>query len=568
MTTAAKRILFVDGDTKEFFRFQQLLSTITHVQYHITHCDNLIDALPLILSGNVDLVLIEYFWLNETAQEVLTSLHAQASEAPPIIVMTQALDPDVDAKAISEGAADYLVKSHLNSASLERILRYAQARRQAQQRLAHLAHYDALTKIPNRLLFRDRLDHVLKLAERNQECFSLLFIDLNGFKAVNDSFGHDVGDAVIRICAERLVGCLRRSDSVARMGGDEFTLLLPHTDNYYDIATITEKVIDLINEPVSIKGYELVVGCSIGVATYPAAGTDADTLMKNADLAMYRAKQQGNNRVCFFNDSLHQDIKRQLRLESDLRIALKHGQFEVRYAPRIDINAQKLTAFEVQLYWNKPNEGLIHSREFMHTAEEIGIVHALGFWVLRRVCQDLKRLHKKYGDQFLMSIDCSLKQFRHDPLVEEIAKIFSEYDILPGQIELELSETLMSDNIEQIGVSMRPLAFFGINFLLNNFGSGNSSFLHLVRLPITGVKVDAKVFTELTRSLHEKRLITAMLKFAHTLGKQVVIDGVNTQEQMQWLKTIGCDQVQGESIAPPLSLEALLTSNPIAQYVR
>src|SRR5690606_36605358 len=254
---------------------------------------------------------------------------------------------------------------------------------------------------------------------------------------------------------------------------------------------------------------------------------------------------------CFFNDSLHQDIKRQLRLESDLHIALKHGQFEVRYAPRIDINAQKRTAFEVRLYCNKPNEGLIHSREFIQTAEEIGIVHALGFWVLRRVCQDLKLLHKKYGDQFLMSIDCSLKQFRHDPLVEEIAKIFSEYDILPGQIEFELSETLMSDNIEQIGVSMRPLAFFGINFLLNNFGSGNSSFLHLVRLPITGVKVDAKVFTELTRSLHEKRLIAAMLKFAHTLGKQVVIDGVNTQEQMQWLKTIGCDQVQGESIAPP-----------------
>lgn len=560
MTMAGKAILFVDQDHQNFNDFHALLSAIPEGDYKAEHCDDLARALPMILSETFDVVLLDYHWDTHRVEDILSLLQSQTAQVPPVIVMMKEACPDIDASVIGAGAADCFVKSQLTAESLARGLRHTLARRQSQQRLAHLAHYDALTKIPNRLLFRDRLEHVLKLSERQQEGFSLLFIDLNGFKAVNDSFGHDIGDAVIRICAERLVTCLRKSDSVARMGGDEFTLLLPHTESYHDIATITEKVIDLINEPVSVGGYEIVVGCSIGVATYPEAGEDADTLMKSADLAMYRAKQQGNNRICFFNESLHQDIKRQLRLESDLRIALKLQQFELRYTPRVEVATKQLRAFEVQLYWNKPGEGLIHSNEFMHTAEEIGIVHALGFWMLRRVCEDLKPLRQIYGDDFLMSIDCSLKLFRHEPLVEEIAVIFSEQDILPGQIEFELSETLMADNIDQVGLSMRPLAFFGINFLLNNFGSGNSSFLHLIRLPITGVKIDAAVFVELTRSLHEKRLVPAMLKLAHALGKQVVIDGVDTDEQLQWLNMIGCDQVQGLSIAPPLSLEALLSS--------
>src|SRR5690554_286507 len=543
------KILFVDREHGEYLLIADILSQVRHVEYQLTWCNQLESALPKILSQDYDVVLLDYYWGDNSARDLLNAARVQACQTP-IVVMTDEMETEVDREAIRAGASDYLIKGQIDCELLERTLRYAIERKLTELHLARLAHYDPLTDIPNRILFRDRLEHAIRLAERDNTVFTLMFIDLNGFKQVNDTFGHDAGDAVIRICAERLSNCMRRSDSVARMGGDEFTLLLQNIENHTDIAHIAQKVIDSISLPAQISGYEVVVGCSIGIAMYPQAGRDADTLLKNADLAMYKAKQDDGSSYCFFTDAMNQDVRRQLRLESDLRQALKKEQFFLEYQPRIDVNTGRIIALESQLRWHHPGRGILSADEFIAIAEDTGLITAIGYWAIRQACIDLKKLHAVFGTELVMSINMSVRQFKDDRLVQEIANIFTETGIEAGDIELELTETTFMENIDLVSLCMRPLAFFGINFSLNNFGTGSSSFLHLQRLPITAVKIDSHFMAELQRSRSDRRLISAMINLAKNLGKIVVADGVENAEQKKWLESSGCDQMQGQYFFP------------------
>ncbi|EIK46732.1 EAL domain protein [Cellvibrio sp. BR] len=551
------KILFVDREQGEYLLIAEILSHIRQVNYELVWCDQLDAALPKILSQEFDVVLLDYYWGAESARDLLNAARLQACQTP-IVVMTDEMETEVDREAIRAGAADYLIKGQIDHLLLERALRYAIERKQTEQHLTRLAHYDSLTDIPNRILFRDRLEHAVHLAERDHTSFTLMFIDLNGFKQVNDNFGHDAGDAIIRICAERLNSCLRRSDSVARMGGDEFTLLLQNIANSTDVAHIAQKVIDSIQQPADINGHEVVVGCSIGIAIYPEAGRDADSLLKHADMAMYKAKQVSGSNYRFFTEMMNQDVRRQLRQEADLRAALRYQQFVLHYSPRIDMATGKVVAIEAQLRWDKPGVGLLNPSEFIATAEETGVITAIGYWVLRQACHDIKLLQGFWDEQLMMSIHLSMRQFKDENLVHEVARIFADNDIQPGDIEFEITETVFADNIDLVSLCMRPLSFFGINFLLDNFGAGNSSLLHLQRLPISTVKIDLGFLQELNRSHTDKRLVSAMISLAHNLGKLVVAEGVETKEQKDWLKEMGCNLMQGRYIAESKSYAEML----------
>ena len=503
------------------------------------------------------MALLDYYWGNASARDLLNAARVQACQTP-IVVMTDEMETEVDREAIRAGAADYLIKGQIDHLLLERAIRYAIERKQTEQHLSRLAHYDPLTDVPNRILFRDRLEHAINLAERDNNSFTLMFIDLNGFKQVNDNFGHDAGDAIIRICAERLNGCLRRSDSVARMGGDEFTLLLQKIANNTDVAHIAEKVIRAIEMPADINGHEVVVGCSIGIAIYPQAGRDADTLLKHADMAMYKAKQEPNSNYRFFTEMMNQDVRRQLRLEADLRAALKKQQFVLHYIPRVEVSSGRVVALEAFLRWDKPGVGLLDAGDFVATAEETGILTAIGYWAIRQACNDVKNLQTFWDGPLMMAINLSVRQFKDDNLVHEVARIFADSDIKPGDIEFEITETVFAENIELVSLCMRPLSFFVINFLLDSFGAGNSSLLHLQRLPISTVKIDLNFLQELNRSHTDKRLVSAMVTLAHNLGKLVVAEGVETKEQKDWLKEMGCDLMQGHYFSAPKSYAEIM----------
>lgn len=552
------KILFIDREHGEYLLIADILSQVRHVEYQLTWCNQLEIALPKILSQDYDVVLLDYYWGGSSARDLLNAARVQACQTP-IVVMTDEMETEVDREAIRAGASDYLIKGQIDCELLERTLRYAIERKLTEQHLARLAHYDPLTDIPNRILFRDRLEHAIRLAERDNAFFTLMFIDLNGFKQVNDTFGHDAGDAVIRICAERLSNCMRRSDSVARMGGDEFTLLLQNIENNTDVAHIAQKVIDSISLPSQISGYEVVVGCSIGIASYPQAGRDADTLLKNADLAMYKAKQNDGSSYCFFTDAMNQDVRRQLRLESDLRKALKKEQFFLEYQPRIDINTGRIVALESMLRWDHPERGILSANEFVAIAEDTGLITAIGYWAIRQACTDLKKLHAVFGEELVMSINLSVRQFKDDRLVQEIATIFTDTGIQAGDIELELTETSFMENIDLVSLCMRPLSFFGINFSLGKFGTGSSSFLHLQRLPITAVKIDSSFMVELQRSRNDRRLVSAMINLARNLGKIVIADGVENSEQQEWLTQSGCDHMQGNYFSEPQRLDEIFS---------
>ena len=550
------RILFIDREHGEYLLIADILSQVRHVKYELVWCNQLEAALPQILSNEYDVVLLDFFWGDGSARELLNAAKVQANTTP-IVIMTDEMEIEVDRDVIRAGAADYLIKGRIDHQLLERTLRYAIERKQTEQHLARLAHYDQLTDIPNRILFRDRLEHVINLANRDKTSFALMFIDLNGFKEVNDNFGHDAGDAIIRICAERLSACMRRSDSVARIGGDEFTLLLSHIENHTDVAHIAEKIMAVVAEPAEINGYEVVVGCSIGIALFPQAGCDADSLLKNADMAMYKAKQEEGSSFCFFTDVMNNDVRRQLRMEANLRKALKKEQFFLPYQPRVDIKTNRIVAVESFLRWDNPDSGVLNASEFIATAEDTGLITAIGYWAIRKACEDLKTIHNRFGNGLVMSINLSMRQFKDERLVHEIAEIFEDLDIQAGDIELELTESSLMENIDLVGLCMRPLAFFGINFALDNFGTGSSSFLHLQRLPISSVKLASRLLGELQRNASDRRLVAAMITLAHNLGKVVVAEGVETPEQQRWLKDAECDHMQGFYFAPPQSIEDL-----------
>lgn len=547
------KILFIDREQGEYLLIADILAQVRHVTYELVWCGQLEVALPQILSNEFDVVLLDFFWGDKSARDLLNSAKVQANKTP-IVIMTDEMESEVDRDVIRTGAADYLIKGQIDHQLLERTLRYAMERKQTELHLARLAHYDQLTDIPNRILFRDRLEHLIHLANRDKTSFALLFIDLDGFKQVNDSFGHDAGDAIIRLCAKRLTSCMRRSDSVARMGGDEFTLLLSHIDNHTDVAHIAQKIIALISEPADINGYEVVVGCSIGIAIYPQAGRDAENLLKNADMAMYKAKQEEGSSFCFFTDVMNKNVRRQLRLESNLRKALRKNQFFLQYQPRIDVETNQVVALESLLRWDNPDSGVLNAGDFIATAEDTGLITAIGYWAIRQACSDLKEIHATFGNGIVMSINLSMRQFKDERLVHEIAAIFEDYDIQAGDIEFELTESSFMENIDLVSLCMRPLAFFGINFALDNFGTGSSSFLHLQRLPISSVKLASRLLSELQRNSSDRRLVAAMINLAHNLGKIVVAEGVETPEQKQWLQEAGCRQMQGYFFAPPQSL--------------
>ncbi len=551
------KILFIDREQGEYLLIAEVLSHIRHVEYELVWCNQLDSALNKILSQEFDVALLDYYWGNANARDLLNAARVQACQTP-IVVMTDEMETEVDREAIRAGAADYLIKGQIDHMLLERAIRYAIERKQTEQHLTRLAHYDPLTDVPNRILFRDRLEHAINLAERDNNSFTLMFIDLNGFKEVNDNFGHDAGDAIIRICAERLSGCLRRSDSVARMGGDEFTLLLQNIANNTDVAHIAEKVIRAIEMPADINGHEVVVGCSIGIAIYPQAGRDADTLLKHADMAMYKAKQDTTSNYRFFTEMMNQDVRRQLRLEADLRAALKKQQFVLHYIPRVEVSTGRVVALEALLRWDKPGVGLLNASDFIATAEETGILTAIGYWAIRQACNDVKNLQAFWGGPLMVAINLSVRQFKDENLVHEVARIFADSDIQPGDIEFEITETVFADNIELVSLCMRPLSFFGINFLLDSFGAGNSSLLHLQRLPISSVKIDLNFLQELNRSHTDKRLVSAMVTLAHNLGKLVVAEGVETKEQKDWLKDMGCDLMQGYYFSAPKSYAEIM----------
>lgn len=421
-------------------------------------------------------------------------------------------------------------------------------------RLKHinkLAYFDSLTGLPNRTELTHRSDYVLSTARRKVSTFAVMFLDLDHFKEINDTLGHNIGDELLALVAKRLRSDLRKVDTISRMGGDEFILLLPDTDAE-GASRVAQKLLDLLTRPYYVKQHELTITASIGIALYPIDGEDIDTLSKNADAAMYSAKQEGRNAYRFFTDRLHRSIQRHMELHGALHHALERNEFDLHYQPQIALQSGKLTGCEALLRWNHPEMGSIPPAEFIPVAEESSLILPIGEWVLRKAVSQLKEWIDNGFEPITMAINISAVQFRHTDFPLKVTQILEEYGLLPGQIELELTETAAMYDPNAAITIMNDLHARGLRISIDDFGTGYSSLSYLKRFHLYKLKIDRSFISEITTDTEDKAIVKAIIRMAGSLGMLVIAEGVETVDQLEYLKEQGCDEIQGYYYSKPL----------------
>ncbi|MGB5324015.1 MAG: EAL domain-containing protein [Pseudomonadales bacterium] len=557
MQHAQIRVLLINEDRDQYVRMVNLLQAVPGVHYEMTWCADYRHGLEAMTAPIHDVVLLDFEHDPNACRELLRSAAAHDCGIP-IICLTPEIDEELDRAVIKAGAADYLLKSQLSADSLERAIRYAIDRKHSEARLARLAHYDLLTGIPNRLLFNDRLDRALQRAKRGDAPFSLLYVDLDGFKAINDTHGHDKGDLLVKGIAQRISQCIRRTDSVARIGGDEFTVLLERASTTNDAVSIAHKIIDVVTEPFDIGGQHVRVGCSIGIAVYPDAGQDAQTLLRHADMAMYEAKGIAGSNYRFFTDKMNVEAVDQNRLEQELRQALNEDELGLYFQPRISLRTGKVVGAEALLRWHHPDRELVLPGEFIDLAEHAGLMPSIGYWVLNHLCSDILKMDEQNIPPLRVSLNISLSQFAEAGFIDGVKQVLANHAVAAERFEFELAEPELLNNLDLVADDMRLLAESGIRFALDDFGTGFSSLPQLQRLPISTLKLDSSHVQRITEEEDAAKIVRAMISLAHGLGLQVVAEGVETEAQKEFLATHRCDQLQGYYYAPPLPFDDFL----------
>jgi len=422
----------------------------------------------------------------------------------------------------------------------------------ANNQLRHLATHDALTGLPNRVLLDDRLAQAIMHAERNRKQFAVLVLDLDRFKFINDSLGHHAGDDLLGRVAMRLRGVVNEIDTVARVGGDEFVLVLSSATDRAAAERIAQLAIDALKSPVHIAGVNLHTSTSIGIALYPADATAAETLVARADAAMYCAKQRGRNSLQCFEPGMDSPTRDRVKLESDLHNALALQQFELYYQPKVETSTDDFHSCEALIRWRHPERGIIMPEKFISLAEESGLISAIGEWVLREVCRQCKAWQREGLPRLRVAVNVSAAQFRQGNLLSVIRQAVNEAGLDPRFLELELTESAVMTNPEESASILEELSAMGVLVSVDDFGTGYSSMSYLRRFPIDNLKIDRGFVKDLMTRADDASIVRAIISLAHSLRLKVVAEGVETPEQLDSLKSMGCDQYQGFHFSPPL----------------
>jgi diguanylate cyclase (GGDEF)-like protein/PAS domain S-box-containing protein len=433
--------------------------------------------------------------------------------------------------------------------------------KQGEKQLKHQAYHDALTGLPNRLLFLDRLKTALVHARRHDNQLAVLFLDMDNFKTINDSLGHNVGDAVLQEVARILRETLREEDTVSRFGGDEFVILVSLTESEWNACDIAKRILAAFSKPLNLDGKELYAGFSIGISLFPSDGEDAESLTKNADLAMYQAKEQGKNNYRLYKESLNTEVKRRLELQNSLRRALEREEFEVFYQPKVDIDSGSIIGCEALIRWHRDG-ALISPAEFIPLAEESGLIVPIGEWVLRTACRDAQ-VWRQSGNPMRVAVNLSPRQFHQQNLVPMIQLALEQSGLPPALLELEITEGIVMDNVEEAIRTLNQLRDHGIHLAIDDFGTGYSSLQYLRQLPLDTLKIDRAFIKALPQNSQDAAITIATLSMAHALKLKVVAEGVETQAQLDFLQHHQCEQYQGYLFSKPVpeaEFFALLTA--------
>jgi len=429
-------------------------------------------------------------------------------------------------------------------------------RKQAEERAQHLADHDPLTGLPNRRLLEDRLSQAIARGDRTQKPTAVMFVDLDHFKAINDTLGHAIGDLVLKEVAERLVRQLRLGDTVCRIGGDEFVVVLPEITRSSDAAGVAQKILETVAQPYRIEDRELQISASIGISVFPDDGADAETLIRNADAAMYHAKETGRAGYQFFTEQMNVAASRRVALENELRRALQENALRVHYQPIVDAASGDVVAYEALLRWQCPGRGLVSPQEFLHVAEDTGLILKIGEWVLREACRWIAFLGPERA--LPVSVNLSARQFADPHLVERVAAVLGDSGVPPRLLQLEVSEATAMQHTEAAQATLAKLKQLGVSVALDDFGAAFSSAARLRHFPLDRLKIDRSLVAEFESGKDSAPVLAAMVNLAHALGFRVVAEGVETEAQREFLKRCACDYLQGFLLGRPAEPESAL----------
>lgn len=426
------------------------------------------------------------------------------------------------------------------------------ARKEAEERIRELAYHDVLTGLPNRLLLMDRLEHALANAQRGHHHLAVLFIDLDRFKNINDSLGHAAGDQLLKEVATRLRRSVRDVDTVARLGGDEFVVVLEYLEEEVDAVAVANKIQTAFGRPILVNQQALHVSTSIGIALYPEDGMNAETLMQNADTAMYQAKAHASNNYQFFAPYMNEQAREKLVMENTLQDALAREEFLLYYQPIIDLDTGRMAGAEALIRWESPGRGLIPPDRFIPIAEETGAIVQIGDWVVRQVCRDLVAWREQGLRVPRVSVNISPRQFRQPSLLGRIRATLAGLEVSPSQIELEVTESALMEHPEQAARVLNELKSMGMGIVVDDFGTGYSSLAYLKKFPIDKLKIDRSFVRDLQTDKSDREITLAVIALSHNLGLRVVAEGVETQMQLDFLRRHKCDLVQGYYYSQPM----------------
>jgi diguanylate cyclase (GGDEF)-like protein len=486
----------------------------------------------------------------------------------PLNVMAEAMSQFSAGKAIADLPVNrndeigYLAKCFLSMAS--KLNLQVDQLQDKQLHLDYLAHHDQLTNLPNRLLFLDRLVQAIHKAHRGQEQLAVVFIDLDRFKHINDSLGHFVGDQVLKIAASRLKEHVRENDTISRLGGDEFTLIIEDIQDPSNVVHIAQKLISVFNEPFVIEGRTFYLSCSIGISTYPQNGIDANELLRNADAAMYKAKELGRNNFQFYTEDMTENALQHVLMETSLRRALELDELVLHFQPQIALKTSEIVGMEALIRWRHPEYGLLMPKDFIPLAEETGLIVDIGEWVLRAACQQIKRWHDKGLNPGPVAVNVSSKQLQKNGFISTITRILRDTSCKPQCLELELTEgTIMHDSAQCITI-LKEIKKLGIGIAIDDFGTGYSSLSYLKQLPISKLKIDRSFVQDIPQSADDVAIAQAIISLARCMNLTVIAEGVETIEQLCFFKNEDCDGAQGYFFAQPLPVDAIteLFSSP------
>lgn len=549
------KVLLVEDSPADAAHIMELLCEVDRDDFAITYESSVPEAIERLSNETFDAALVE---LNTIGGPEVPGLDEIRSHAPllPVVLLCSHAERIAAAAAVKQGAQDYVEEGDRTGELLARSLLYAIERVHSAEKLDFLARHDALTGLANRSAFRDRIAQALARSDRSQRPGALLLVDLDSFKVVNDTRGHDVGDLLLKHVGDQLKKFVRPYDVVARLGGDEFGILLEDVTEARDAGRLAERVLESIAEPFVVGGTEVFTTASLGAVVFPFDGADPASLLRNADFAMYRAKRQGGGTSAFYTPSVGLRIQEQLEVEHDLHRALAHDEFILHYQPQVSLETEKVVGLEALVRWQHPERGLVPPNAFIPAAEKSGMICAIGEWALRTACRQRQEWAEAGLDIGRMAVNLSPRQLTADAFIGVTEKTLAEVGLDPNLLELEITEALFLEHDQATIERLARLRRLGIRIAIDDFGTGHSCLSRLTSLPVDALKIDRSLVNHANEG-QNSAVTRAIIALARELGLAVTCEGVETAEQVHFLRQHGCDVLQGQRVSHPLPPEEI-----------